>query len=149
MIANGTRTVNSDGSITWNFTHAGSTYTGPIGGLSIQAGVQNTNCPITTPMFTLAGGTQKGSFNLPVQATFNAGILTNLTVSNGTLANGDALNVSTNSGVSPSDEHFISGTLAKSGTTIANFNVNAFGDGTLVVAASGKAYDIEDWHVVK
>jgi hypothetical protein len=149
MIASGTRTVNSDGSISWNFTHTGNTYTGPIGGLSIQAGVQNTNCPISTPMFTLAGGTQKGSFNLPVQATYSSGILTNLTVSNGTLANGDTLNVSTNSGVSPSDEHFISGTLAKSGTTIANFNVNAFGDGTLVVVASGKAYNIEDWHVVK
>jgi hypothetical protein len=149
MIAGGTRTVNSDGSITWNFTHAGTTYTGPIGGLSIQAGVQNTNCPISTPMFTLAGGTLKGSSNLPISATYTHGVLSNLTITNGTLANGDTLNVSTNSGVSPGDEHFISGSLSKSGTAIANFNVNAFGDGTLVVVSSGKAYDIEDWHVVK
>ena len=149
LIAGGTRTINSDGSISWNFTHTGTTYTGPIGGLSIQAGVQNTSCPIATPMFTLAGGTAKGSFNLPVQATYNNGVLSNLTITNGALANGDTLNVVTNSGVSPADEHFISGTLAKSGSTIANFNVNAFGDGTLVVAASGKAYPIEDWHVVK
>lgn len=149
MIPTGTRTVNSDGSISWNLTHEGNTYTGPIGGLSIQAGVQNTNCPISTPMFTLAGGTLKGQFNIPIQATYLHGVLTNLTISNATLSNGDTLNIQTNSGVSPSDEHFISGTLAKSGATIATFNVDAFGDGTLVVAASGKAYQIEDWHVVK
>lgn len=149
MIASGTRTVNSDGSISWNFTHTGNTYTGPIGGLSIQAGVQNTNCPISTPMFTLAGGTLKGSSNLPISATYTHGVLSNLTITNGTLASGDTLNVSTNSSVSPGDEHFISGSLSKSGTAIANFNVNAFGDGTLVVVSSGQAYQIEDWHVVK
>ena len=148
-IGNGTRTINSDGSVTWNLTYAGNLYTGPIGGLSIQSGVQNTSCPISTPMFTLAGGTLKGSSNLPVQATFANGVLSNLTISNGTLTNGDTLNVQTNSGVSPSNEHFISGTLASSGATVANFNVDAFGDGTLVVSASGKAYQIEDWHVVK
>lgn len=149
VIPTGTRTINSDGTVTWNFTHTGSTYTGAIGGLSIQAGVQNTSCPIATPMFTLAGGTLKGTFNLPVQATYANGVLNNLTIANGTLANGDTLNVTTNSGVQPSDEHFISGSLSKSGTAIANFNVDAFGDGTLVVVASGKAYTIEDWHVVK
>lgn len=148
-VAGGTRTVNSDGSITWNLTHNGSTYTAPIGGLSIQAGVQNTGCPISTPMFTLAGGTLKGSFDLPIQATYMHGVLSNLTIDNAALANGDMLNVQTNSGLSPGDEHFIAGALSKSGTAIANFNVNAFGDGTLVVAASGKAYHIEDWHVVK
>jgi hypothetical protein len=149
MDPSGTRTVNSDGSITWNLTHEGTAYTGPIGGLSIQSGVQNTNCPIETPMFTLAGGTVKGNYNIPVQATFKNGVLTNITITGATLANGDTLNVQTNSGVSPSDEHFISGTLSNNGTTIANFNVDAFGDGTLVVVATGKAYQIEDWHVVK
>lgn len=149
VIPTGTRTVNSDGSITWNLTHEGSTYTGAIGALSIQAGAQNTSCPISTPMFTLAGGTLKGQYNIPIQATYAAGVLTNLTISNAALSNGDTLNVQTNSGVSPGNEHFISGTLAKSGATVATFNVDAFGDGTLVVAATGKAYTIEDWHVVK
>lgn len=149
VMPNGTRTVNSDGSVTWNSTHNGTVYTGPIGGLSIQAGVQNTACPIATPMFTLAGGATKGTFTLPVSATFDRGILTNLTIQNATLANGDTLNVQTNSGVQPGDSHFISGTLAKSGTQIASFNVDAFGDGVLIVAATGKQYQIEDWHVVK
>ncbi len=149
IIGSGTRTINSDGSVTWNLTYAGNLYTGPIGGLSIQSGVQNTSCPISTPMFTLAGGTLKGSSNLPVQATFANGVLSNLTITSATSTNGDTLNVQTNSSISPSSEHFISGTLANSGTTVANFNVDAFGDGTLVVTASGKAYQIEDWHVVK
>ncbi len=149
VMPSGTRTVNPDGSVTWNLTHEGSTYTGSIGGLSIQAGAQNTSCPISAPMFTLAGGTLKGQYQIPIQATYLDGILTNLTVSNASLSNGDTLDIQTNSGISPGDEHFISGTLSKSGTTIANFNVNAFGDGTLVVVASGKAYEIEDWHVVK
>lgn len=149
VMPSGTRTVNSDGSVTWQTTHTGSTYTGAIGGFSIQAGVQNTACPLSTPMFTLAGGTQKGQYTLPVTATYNHGVLVNLTVQNATLPNGDALNVQTNSGVSPSDSHFISGTLAKDGSTVANFNVDAFGDGVLVVVSTGKQYQIEDWHVVK
>lgn len=149
MVPSGTRTVNSDGTVTWNVTHEGSTYTGAIGSLSIEAGAQNTACPIATPMFTLAGGTLKGQYDIPVQATFAHGVLSNLTVSDATLANGETLNVQTNSGVARGDEHFISGTLSKNAATIANFNVNAFGDGTLVVAATGKAYAIEDWHVVK
>lgn len=149
VMPNGTRTVNNDGSVTWQTTHTGSTYTGPIGGFSIQAGVQNTACPISTPMFALAGGTQKGQYTLPVTATYNHGVLVNLTVQNATLPNGDTLGVQTNAGVSPANSHFISGTLSKDGGTVATFNVDAFGDGVLVVASTGKQYQIEDWHVVK
>jgi hypothetical protein len=115
MIPSGTRSLNSDGTITWNVTHQGNTYTGPIGGLSIAVGAQNTACPIGTPMYTLAGGTLKGQYAIPIQATFSHGILTNLTISNAVLANGDTLNVQTNSSVSPGDDHFISGALAKNG----------------------------------
>lgn len=149
MNPNGTRTVNSDGTVTWQLTRTGTVYTGAIGALSIQAGTQNTACPISTPMFTLAGGTSKGSYNIPVSVTFSHGIISNLTVTNASLVNGDTLNVATNSGVGPGDPHFISGTLTNGGNTVATFNVDAFGDGTLVVTSSGKAYAIEDWHVVK
>jgi hypothetical protein len=149
MNPSGTRTVNSDNSVTWVLTRTGTAFTGPIGGLSIQAGVQNTACPIATPMFTLGGGTAKGSYNIPISATYKYGILTNLTVTNAALVNGDTLNVVTNSGVGPGDPHFISGTLTNGANTVATFNVDAFGDGFLTVAASGKVYVIEDWHVVK
>ena len=147
--ASGTRTVNSDNSVTWALTRTGTAYTGAIGGLSIQTGTQNTVCPISTPMFTLAGGTAKGSYSIPINATYNHGVLSNLTVTNASLVNGDTLNVSTNSALPPSDAHFIGGTLANGSDTVATFNVDAFGDGVLVVTKSGKAYVITDWHVVK
>ena len=149
IMATGTRTVNSDGSITWSTIHTGATYTGSVGSLSLGAGVQNTSCPVQTPMYTLQGGTQAGTFNIPVSVTFSNGIISNLTVTDASLANGDTLNVQTNSGVAPSDEHFISGTLTNAGSTVSTFNVNAFGDGVLIVASSGQQYQMEDWKVVK
>ncbi|HET7815641.1 MAG TPA: hypothetical protein VFL13_14865 [Candidatus Baltobacteraceae bacterium] len=149
MNPSGTRTVNSDNSVTWALTRTGTAYTGAIGGLTIQTGAQNTSCPISTPMFTLAGGTAKGSYNIPISATYKQGILSNLTISNASLVNGDTLNVTTNSSLPPSDPHFISGTLTNGSNNVSTFNVDAFGDGTLVVAKNGKAYQIVDWHVVK
>ena len=149
LLPSGTRSLNSDGSVTWQSTHTGNTYTGSVGSFSIQIGSQNTACPIATPMFSLAGGTLKGSFNIPVIATFARGILINLAITNATLVNGDTLNVTTNTSLQPPDPHFISGTLTKNGTTVASFNVNAFGDGVLTVAATGKQFVINDWHVVR
>ena len=148
-LSSGTRTVNTDGSVTYSATHAGSTYKGAIGSLSINTGTQNTACPITTPMFTLAGGTQKGTYNIPITATYLHGTLTNLTITNATLASGATLNVTTNQGVPPSSNLFISGTVAQGGTQVATFSVDAFGDGTLTVTSSGAQYVITDWHVVK
>ena len=145
----GTRTVNSDGSVTWQMTRTGSAFTGAIGALSIQTGTQNSTCPISTPMFTLAGGTAKGSYSIPVSATFMHGVLVNLAVTNATLVNGDTLNITTNSNISPSDPHFISGILTNAGSTVATFNVHNVGDGTLIVTSSGKAYHMEDWRVIK
>ncbi len=149
LLPNGTRTVNGDGSVTWQSTHTGATFSGAIGSLSIHSANRNTACPITTPMFAIAGGTLKGSFSIPISATYLRGVLTNLTITNATLLNGNTLNVTTNVSLQPPDPHFISGTLTKNGATIATFNVNAFGDGVLTVTASGKQYIINDWHVVK
>lgn len=149
LTPSGTRTVNNDGSVTWAATPGGTTYVGPIGGLSIQAGTQNTSCPISTPMFTLAGGTVKGTYSIPMSVTFDDGYVSNLTVTNATLADGDTLNVQTNQGVSPGNTHYISGTLNNSsGVLVSTFNVNAFGDGVLTLA-SGTEYPIIDWHTVK
>ena len=148
-LAGGTRTVNSDGSVTWATTHAGSTFKGAIGSLSLGAGVPNTTCPITTPEYTLVGGTQGGSYSIPVTATYLHGILTNLTVTNATLANGNTLNVTTNTGVSPTSSTFITGIVSNNGTQIATFSVDAFGDGTLTITSSGAQFVINDWHVVK
>jgi hypothetical protein len=149
VLAGGTRTVNGDGSVTWNSTHAGSTAKGAIGTLSIAIGTANTTCPISTPMFTLSGGTMQGAYSIPVVATYKAGLLTGLTISNASLANGTTLNVTTNTSVSPTSSQFISGTIANGATPIATFTVDAFGDGTLSVSSSGAQYVITDWQVVK
>jgi hypothetical protein len=144
-----TRTVNGDGTVTWNATHVGTSFKGAIGALSIATGTQNTACPITTPMFTLAGGSSTGSYTIPVVATYQGALLVNLAITNAQLANGATLNVTTNTAVPPTNPSFISGTIGKSGTQVATFNVDAFGDGTLTVTATGTQYVIDDWHVVK
>jgi len=145
----GTRTVNADGSVTWNATHAGSTAKGAVGSLSIHTGTPNTACPIATPMFTLSGGTTQGSYTIPTVATYKGGLLIGLTITNASLANGTTLNVTTNTSVSPTSNLFITGTIANGSTQVATFNVDAFGDGTLTMTSSGAQYVLTDWHVVR
>jgi hypothetical protein len=149
VFTTGTRTVNGDGSVTWNATHSGSTVKGAIGSLSIATGTQNTACPITTPMFTLSGGTTQGAYTIPTVATYQGGLLVDLQIANATLANGTTLNVTTNTSVSPTSNLFITGSIASGGTQVATFNVDAFGDGTLTVTSGGAQYVVTDWHVVK
>ncbi|MDE2571981.1 MAG: hypothetical protein KGM44_05600 [bacterium] len=148
-LSGGTRTVNGDGSVTWASTRSGFAVKGAIGSLSIATGTQNTSCPISTPMFTIAGGTQLGSYNVPVSVTYRQGMLTNLTVTNGTLSNGDTLNVTTSSSQPPTSQQFISGVLSNGGTQIATFNVDAFGNGTVTISSSGAQFVMTDWHVVR
>ena len=149
VLTGGTRTLNSDGSVTWTATHAGTVFTGAIGSLSIATGSENTACPISTPQYTLAGGTSEGAYSIPVTATYMHGELTNLTVTDAQLANGNTLNVTTNSSVSNTSSNFITGTIANGSTQIATFAVDCFGDGTLTVTSSGAQYVIDDWQVVK
>jgi len=149
VLSSGTRTVNNDGSVTWTSTGSGTVYTAAIGSLSIDAGVENTTCPISTPEYTLSGGTSQGTYSIPVTATYLHGELTALTVTNATLANGNTLNVTTSTSLSPTNADFITGSIANNGTQIATFNVDCFGDGTLTVTSSGAQYVIDDWHVVK
>lgn len=149
QVASGTRTVNNDGSVTWNSTNSGTAYKGAIGSMSISIGAANTACPISAPEYTLSGGTSTGSYSIPVSVTFLHGVMTNLTVTNAQLANGNTLNVTTNSGVQPQNNQFITGIISNSGSQIATFAVNAFGDGTLTVTSSGAQYVMSDWHVVK
>lgn len=148
-IESGSRTLNSDGSVTWTTAHAGNSAHGAIGSLSIASAPQNHACPITVPMFSLSGGTAGNAFNIPVTATYNHGVLSNLSIVNAQLASGATLNVTTNSAVGPAASGYITGSITKSGTQTATFAVDAFGNGTLTVTASGAQYVITDWHVVR
>lgn len=149
VLSGGTRTVNSNGSVTWAATHAGMVFTGAIGSLSVSIGTQNTACPISTPEFALSGGTSQGSYSIPVSATYTQGELTNLTVTDASLSNGNTLNVTTNTSVLPTNSNFITGTISNGSTQIATFAVDCFGDGTLTVSSSGAQFVIDDWHVIK
>jgi hypothetical protein len=145
----GTRTQNADGSITWVATHTGQTESAPIGGLSIVTGTLNTACPITTPAYTLTGGTTKGNYTIPISVTYDLGIIRNLTVTGATLASGYSLNVTTNTSKWPASKGFINGVVTSGTTTVAIFNVNAYGYGTLTVAHNGNQFPIQDWNVIK
>jgi hypothetical protein len=149
VLSGGTRTVNSDNSVTWTATHAGTVFKAPIAGLSIAQGTQNTSCPISTPMFTLAGGTAVGTYSLPVTATFAHGMLESLTITNATLSDGDTLTVTTNASEPPQSAEYITGVVTNGTTQIAAFAVNSFGDGTLTITKTGNQYVITDWHVVR
>jgi hypothetical protein len=148
VLSGGTRTVNSNGSVTWTATHAGTVFKGAIGSLSIVTGVQNAACPIATPMFTLAGGTAIGSYSIPVVATYVHGMLESLSITGATLANGDSLSVTTNASQPPSSNLYVTGTISNGSTQIATFAVDAYGEGTLTVSSNGGEYVIIDWHVV-
>lgn len=142
----GSRAVNSDGSVTWTSTHAGTSYKAAIGGLSISTGTPNGTCPIASPLYTLSGGTQVGAYNIPMTVTMMHGMLQSVSVSGAQLANGNTLNMSSSG--SPTSPNFVSGTISNGSTQIATFSTDAFGDGTLTVAKTGAQYVIQDWHVV-
>ncbi|MBV8244718.1 MAG: hypothetical protein JOZ38_02235 [Candidatus Eremiobacteraeota bacterium] len=148
-VSSGTRTNNGGGSVTWSATHTGTGYKGPIGSVAFAFGNPNTSCPITSPLFSLTGGTQTGAFSYPITATYQNGLLIGLTVSGGTLSNGDTLNVTTQPNIPPQTDLLITGTITHGTQPVATFNVNAFGNGTLTPASGGPQLVITDWHVIK
>lgn len=162
QVTSGTRTVNSDGTVTWSSNHKGYSYFGPAGSISLASTVPGTTCPIAP--YTIAAGTgaaQAGFRSMTVTATYTDGLLTNMVISNASL---DSALLGTNSlvqltmnvttqtgtGANPSSSDFIMGTIYAGKTELANFNVNAFGDGTLNVVSGGSAnsFNISDWHVM-
>ncbi|HTX59940.1 MAG TPA: hypothetical protein VMH02_09705 [Verrucomicrobiae bacterium] len=145
----GARTRNDNGSVTWSATHTGATESAPIGAFSIATGAYNAGCPISTPAYTLAGGTVKGSYTIPIVVTFTRGVVSSLTVTNASLSSGDTLNVATNAAKPPSKPGFITGTVTNGSATVAIFDVNAYGDGTLTIASNGHQFPISDWNVVR
>jgi len=151
LLAAGSRTVNADGSVTWTSSSSGSAFSAtPPATFTLNKGTLNSACPIGTPAFTLTGGALLSSYSIPsMSATYKSGSLINLTVTNETLANGFTLNITTNTSVSPTSPTFINGTIANAGKTIATFSVDAKGNGTLTVTATGTVYTMTHWHVVK
>ncbi|MDQ2864778.1 MAG: hypothetical protein M3R51_00990 [Candidatus Eremiobacteraeota bacterium] len=147
---NGSRTTNTDGSVTVSEVHLGTPYNGSVGAFTIVAGTPNQTCPIGTPEFTLSGGTASASYRLPISMTFLNGTITNVTVMNATFSANLTLNVVTSKTLPPSDPNFIVGTMKDShGTTVSTFNVNAAGKGSLTITLnSSNPYAIQNFRVL-
>ena len=150
---NGARVTDSTkpGVVTFTANRIGTTYVGPVGTMSVSAASsQNSACPIASPTYTVSvtGGNLQNNFMVPIVMTFTSGYLTNLTVTNGQLAHGEILNVTTSGSGKMGNSNFINGTLTtSSGSPIASFGVSAFGIGTLTMV-TGQTLNIVDWHVV-
>ena len=149
VLSGGTRTENADGSVTWTGSRDGTLYEGPIGGLSITKNAQNSACPISTPAYSIAGGTVKGSSVGSMTVTFKDGAVESLSASRVSVSGGYAMTMNSNPGVQPTSPNFISGTISHSGSEVATFNVNTFGDGVLTVTKTGKQFAIVSWTVVR
>lgn len=136
LLQNVTATVDASQNVTFAGTRNKTFYKGALGSLSLSSG----------PPFTVSGGTQTGSGSISGTVEFDANDqLVNVAL-NGTLANGDAIVVtSSGSGATIS----INGTITSpGGAQLATFSVDRFGDG-LITYANGAQALIIDWHVVK
>jgi hypothetical protein len=148
-LSGGTRTANANGSVTWAGTHAGTVYQGPIGSIELATGTPNTSCPITTPAYTLTGGTVKNGSTSAISVTYLHGAILNLTIARASLSGGYTLSVTTNTTLWPTNPQYITGIVDKNGAHVATLSVNAFGDGTCTAVASGEAYPVVDWIVIR
>ena len=149
VLSGGARTAEGNGFVTWSATPSGTAFQGAIGSLNVATATQNLSCPIAHPAFTLAGGTQIGTYTIPMSATFHHGRLWSVTVSHAMLPGGDTLTVKTNHARHQGNHNYIAGKIANGRTSIATFGVNAFGNGTLTVTSTGAQYKVVDWIVVQ
>lgn len=137
VLQNVTATVDpSTGDTTFAGARNSTFYKGSLGALSIPS----------LPPFTVNGGTQIGTASINGSVAFDSLDQLLSVALNVTLVNGDTIVVtSTGSGATIA----INGVISNpSGTQLATFSVDRFGDG-LITYANGAQAVIMDWHVVK
>ena len=136
LLSNATASVDTSGDVTFAGTRTKTFYKGPLGSLSMPA----------SPPFSISGGTALGTGTLNGTVVFDSNDELVSVALNGTFANGNTVVVtSTGSGATIA----INGTISNpSGTVLATFSVDRFGDG-LITYANGAQAVIIDWHVVK
>ena len=134
QLNNLTKTVDSSGNVIFAGSRAAQEYKGPFGSLTLSS----------SPPFTIGGASAYRTDSISGSVTFdNDGDLTNVSI-NATLFNGDTVAAS-----GSGDPITVNGTvMSSSGTTIATFTVDQFGDG-IITYANGSQGLIYDWHVVK
>jgi len=144
-LSNGARTTDGRGTTRWFATADGDVVRGPIGALTLSGGVVSPRCPMAAQAFSLSGAVARDSFMIPISATFSYGRLLGVSVYDAKFSDGEHLHVSTlDVHGSPS----IAGVVERSGTQLATFRVDAYGNGTLAITSTGAQYVMTDWLVV-
>ncbi len=141
----GTRATGARGSAIWSARASGAVVQAEIGGLSIARSGAGASCPMSEPAFVLRGGSSENAFSLPVSMEFYRGRLSNLSVVDGRFANGENLEVTTQS---ERRGAAVYGVITNGHTQVATFRTDAMGDGTLTITSTGAQYVIGDWIVV-
>ncbi|MBV8344826.1 MAG: hypothetical protein JO190_07510 [Candidatus Eremiobacteraeota bacterium] len=141
----GARATDDRGSAVWSANAGGEIVEGAIGALSVKRASGGGSCPLSAPAFLLDGADATNAFSIPLSIAFHHGWLSNLTVANGTFANGESLDVTTSA-----SRHsvVVDGVIRQGRTRLATFRTNAAGNGTLTITSSGAQYVVADWIVV-
>jgi hypothetical protein len=131
-LANTTETFDSSGNVTFDGNLKGTVSGGPLYSLTLTQ----------TPPFTISGGSSLGDVALQGTIAFDpSGTITKLTA-NGTFLGGNTFAVSSSG--SPLS---ITGTVTSSGgPTLATFQVDQYGDGTITYA-NGAQGEVIGWHL--
>jgi hypothetical protein len=136
VLQNATASVDVSGNVTFAGTRNKTFYKGALGSLSIPS----------SPPFGISGGAQLGTGTLTGTVVFDSNDNLVSVALNGTFANGNTVVVtSSGSGATIAINGIIS---SPSGTQLATFSVDRFGDG-LITYANGSQAIIMDWHVVR
>jgi hypothetical protein len=134
VLSNGTETFDSSGDVTYAGQLNRTFYKAPLDALVLSA----------TPPFGITGGTQLGTSQFQGSVEFDStGDLIGVQIT-GTMLSGNTLKV-TSSG-SPLS---VTGTITSpSNATVATFEADQYGDGTITYADGSQAL-IVDWHITK
>lgn len=144
-LSGGARASDGRGSAIWSANANGIVVRGAIGGLSLAHGRQSSACPMRAFPFTIAGGSAKNEFSIPISMAFRRGQLSSLTVTDARFSNGESLDVASEAN---GQRVSVNGFIRNGRKQLATFTADAGGNGTLAITSTGAQYAIADWVVV-
>ena len=144
-LSGGARASDGRGSAIWSANANGIVVRGAIGGLSLAHGRQSSGCPMRAFPFTIAGGSAKNEFSIPISMAFRRGQLSSLTVTDARFSNGESLDVASEAN---GQRVSVNGFIRNGRKQLATFTADAGGNGTLAITSTGAQYAIADWVVV-
>jgi len=144
-VSGGARASDGRGSAIWSANANGIVVRGAIGELSLAQGRQSSGCPMRAFPFTVAGGSAKNEFSIPISMAFRRGQLSSLTVTDARFSNGESLDVTSEAN---GQRFSVNGFIRNGRKQLATFTADAGGNGTLAITSTGAQYAIADWVVV-